>query len=324
MQEGVNTDSNLPVGGHLAPRLLIVEPAPGTREGLRRAAASRGFDVLEVGEAGAALELARNSRPQVILVALETPGMPGLDLLARLRAYDVNTSVVALASRHDPDQAEEALALGAVNYLHKPIDPQDLRFVLDRLYRSLREEFDTRDVLALVRERTVQLSIPSSPEVLSKAVAYLGRELIRTYGETAVVQTEIRLALYEALANALEHGNLEISFDEKSAAMLEPNGIDTLIRTRMADERLRGRRIHITAIYTPSEICYTVRDDGLGFDPEAQLQKPLADTSALHGRGITLIRHYMDEVEWEAGGRAICMRKTVHPTVPDPNEASPT
>lgn len=313
---GVLHDSALIPPVPAAPRLLVAEPGAGTREGLRRAAAARGFEVLEAAEAGAALETARTARPQVILLALETPGMKGLDLLARLRAYDAATSVVALASRHDPEQAEEALALGAVNYLHKPIDPQDLRFLLDRLYRALREEYDTREMLALVEERTVRLSLPSSPEVLAKAVAYLARELVRSYGEKAVAQTEIRLALYEALANALEHGNLEISFDEKSAAMLDPNGIETLIRARLAEPRLKDRRIHITAVYAPTEIRYTIRDDGPGFDPQAELQKPLADTSALHGRGITLIRHYMDEVAWTEGGRAIRMSKHIPPPAP--------
>jgi len=294
-----------------SPLLLLIEEDAGTREGLRRAAAHRGFAVREAPTFAAGLELARELRPHAVLLDFQISGIDGLDMLARLRAYDEAASVVVISRHRDEQRMAEALALGAVNFLHKPLDANEIRFLLDRLFRTIREEADVRDVGSFVVDRTIRLVVPVDTEVLAKVVAYLGRELRAAYPTEAVAHNEVKLALYEALANALEHGNLEIGYDEKSAVMLEPGGLNRLIRERMADMRLGGRHIHVVAEHQVDRICYRIRDEGHGFDHVTQGAKPLVETSALHGRGITLIRHYMDEVSWNESGTEIRLCKYV-------------
>lgn len=93
----------------------------------------------------------------------------------------------------------------------------------------------------------------------------------------------IELALREALANAVVHGNREDA----------------------------GKKVHVRCdCGSDLGVSLVVRDEGVGFDPGA-VPDPLApeNVDAEHGRGILLMRQFMDEIHYEHGGREVHMRK---------------
>jgi CheY-like chemotaxis protein len=79
------------------------------------------------------LKLAREHRPQVILLDLHLPDMSGADLLQELRRDDAlgQTPVIILSADATPGQIKRLLAAGAQAYLTKPLDVQQLLSVLD-------------------------------------------------------------------------------------------------------------------------------------------------------------------------------------------------
>ena len=255
------------------------------------------------------VRMARASVPDLIFLDLEMPKLDGLGALSRIRDEDPTVPVVIVSATTDAEITERALSLGAVNLIRKPFDTQEIQFVLDQIYKALAEQTDIHDVLDLVERRSTSLSFTGQTGILSKVVAFLGRELVNGYPGFEVPITEIKLALYEALANAYEHGNLRITYEEKSHVLNEGGGIQTLIQERLEDPELAKRRIHISAEYEHDRASYTIRDEGEGFDHTTQMTKPLAAATALHGRGITLIRHYMDEVSWNESGNEIQLTK---------------
>lgn len=300
------------------PLCLITEDDSEVREVLRRLAEQRGFEVVEAVDGEEGVDAAARCTPDLILLDMHMPKLDGLPALSKIRENDPFVPVVVVSSTTDPETTERALSLGAVNLIHKPFDRLEIQFVLDGIYKAIEEEAGVRDVIDLVDRRSTQLSFASESGILSKVVAYLGRELQLGYPGYAIPITEIKLALYEGLANAYEHGNLEISFEEKTAVMLEPGGIANLVKQRLQDETLAARKIHVTAEYEVGCATYRIRDEGKGFDHEGHVNRPPAATTALHGRGITLIRHYMDEVSWNDSGNEIILRKCLAPkTVTD-------
>jgi serine/threonine-protein kinase RsbW len=96
-------------------------------------------------------------------------------------------------------------------------------------------------------------------------------------------ETAIELALHEALANAVIHGNGESS----------------------------SKRIFVTCrCYMDGEVSITVRDEGRGFASSAVPDPTLRGNLLLtHGRGIYLMKVLMDEVSFEEGGALVMMRK---------------
>ena len=110
--------------------------------------------------------------------------------------------------------------------------------------------------------------------------------------------------------HAFEHGNLEIAFEEKTNAMMSEGGIQGLVQRRLQQAHLGERQVYIEARYEKSRVLYTIRDEGKGFDHASQIGKPIAAATALHGRGIMLIRHYMDAVDWNDAGNEVQMSRT--------------
>jgi serine/threonine-protein kinase RsbW len=96
-------------------------------------------------------------------------------------------------------------------------------------------------------------------------------------------ETDIEMALHEALANAVIHGNGE-----------NP-----------------GKRVYVDCrCYMDGEVSITVRDEGRGFDSNAVLDPTFLENLLFtHGRGIYLIKTLMDEVSFEEGGAVVIMRK---------------
>jgi CheY-like chemotaxis protein len=291
------------------PLALVVEDSAETRTLLAEFARQRGFDVAEAADGVEGVEAARRLRPDLILIDVRMPRMDGLTALAEIREEDPTVAVVVVSSDPDRGRMDQALALGAVNFVRKPVDKDELDFVLDRIYRAVEEEADLRQILEVVAERTTIMSFPGSPSALSRVVSYLGRELRNHYPGFQLPFAEVKLALYETLANAVEHGNLGISFEEKTSAMHTSGGMEALIRQRLADPLYAGRLVHVHVDYLPDRVVYTIRDEGQGFDPRTLSATPLADTSALHGRGLALVRHYMDEVGWNDRGNEIRMSR---------------
>jgi len=121
----------------------------------------------------------------------------------------------------------------------------------------------------------------------------------------------IRMALREIMINAIEHGNLGITFDEKSGA-INTGAYFSLIEARRQIPEYRDRRVSVKCVITSRGVEYTVRDDGQGFDYHALLDKVkgMGDKKNLyHGRGILMSMNIFDTVEYSDRGRRVKLVK---------------
>jgi anti-sigma regulatory factor (Ser/Thr protein kinase) len=129
----------------------------------------------------------------------------------------------------------------------------------------------------------------------------------------------VGIALNEALVNAIHHGNLEVS-----SALREGSERDYCeqLAERRGQSPYRDRRVRLTVRQTPDQVRYLIRDEGPGFDPR-QLPDPTdpANLERLSGRGLLLIRTFMDEVRHNDAGNEITLVKRCGPPAVPPPEA---
>jgi serine/threonine-protein kinase RsbW len=125
-------------------------------------------------------------------------------------------------------------------------------------------------------------SLPSRVTVVSPFVDQLMR-FILNFRIADGSEIDIEMALLEALANAVIHGNGDNS----------------------------GKRVYATCrCYLDGEVAITVQDEGMGFDSDAVLDPTFLENLLFtHGRGIYLMKTLMDEVSFEEGGSVVRMRK---------------
>jgi serine/threonine-protein kinase RsbW len=128
----------------------------------------------------------------------------------------------------------------------------------------------------------LERSLPSEVAAISPFVDQL-MLLIRKSGCVPEAEADVELALREALANAVIHGNHE-----------NPQ-----------------KYVHIRCCCKRDEVSVAVKDEGRGFDINT-VADPTApeNMGSIHGRGILLMKAFMDEVRFEEGGVVVRMRKS--------------
>ncbi len=114
------------------PTLLLVDDDGVYRERLAKAITARGYEVRTAADAEAAVALAEAESPELAVLDLRMPGESGLDLLRRLKAIDPTTKILMLTGYGSIATALEAVRLGAVHYLTKPVDVDEILAAFDR------------------------------------------------------------------------------------------------------------------------------------------------------------------------------------------------
>src|SRR5687767_6617963 len=114
-------------------RVLIVEDEPSTRLGLTELVRTWGFTTDSAGDGQEALDRITSFRPSIIISDLVMPRMGGLELLRALKDDGGSFTVVILTAQGTVETAVEAIKEGAYDYLTKPIEPQRLKILLDKI-----------------------------------------------------------------------------------------------------------------------------------------------------------------------------------------------
>src|SRR5262245_28040141 len=165
---------------------------------------------------------------------------------------------------------------------------------------------ETLDPSAAVESEHTRLSIPSWTEWIPPTV-----ELLRQKARLAGACQESRagklvLALHEALTNAVIHGNLELPSDLKEQP---DDAFARALAERTSDPRLTGRRVNIDVDHDADRCRWSITDEGNGFDFRRYLHRE-PDPESLwlsSGRGILLMRAFVDDVHYEMGGRKVTL-----------------
>lgn len=106
--------------------MLLVDDSDTFRERLASALEERGLDVATAADAVEAMEIVKTRKIDCAVIDLKMPGPSGMSLLRDLRAYDPEIKVVVLTGFGSIATAVEAMRLGAVNFVSKPADADDV------------------------------------------------------------------------------------------------------------------------------------------------------------------------------------------------------
>ncbi|MBI4172781.1 MAG: response regulator [Actinobacteria bacterium] len=115
------------------PRILVCDNEDVLRDLVRAALGGNGYDVIEARDGDEALALARDTKPDLVLLDVMMPGRSGLDVLAELRADPelAETRVVMLTARTQAADREAAAEAGADRFLTKPFSPLQLAALVE-------------------------------------------------------------------------------------------------------------------------------------------------------------------------------------------------
>jgi DNA-binding response OmpR family regulator len=111
-------------------RILIVDDEPNVRLVFRTALEASGYSITTAGDGDEALEWLEKESVELVLLDLQMPILSGMDVLERLRKEGHDVPVVIITAHGNVPNAVQAMKLGAIDFLTKPISPEILRAVV--------------------------------------------------------------------------------------------------------------------------------------------------------------------------------------------------
>jgi CheY-like chemotaxis protein/anti-sigma regulatory factor (Ser/Thr protein kinase) len=254
-----------------------------------------------------ALSLLESVEPSVVLTDIQMPRMDGFELVQAIRTDHPGIPVILMTAYGSEAVAARALHAGAASYIPKDCLASDLIDTLRRVLTVVEGNQRRRLLLACQKARTGSFEIGNDPDLFPALIGLVQEDLLTFSLGDATTRTRIAIAIQEALANALYHGNLECSSDLRQE---DERHFYRLADERQAIEPYHSRRIHLETRIDRDEFRIDIRDEGPGFDVSS-LDKPFdpEDLLRIGGRGMILIRSFLDQVIHNEMGNQITLIK---------------
>ncbi|HEV7767197.1 MAG TPA: response regulator [Thermoanaerobaculia bacterium] len=286
-------------------RVLIVDDNPHDRALLTEHLSREGYEIETAEDGVEAFHLLERDpwRYDVVLLDRNMPRLGGVELLQWLKANSELRSLPVILQTASDSRVDLLAAMkgGAFYYLTKPYDVEMMLTVVataarDRAsYRQL-QSVSRRSEMAtgLLRSATFRLRTIEEARDVGTLVAGFCPDPANTV-----------IGLTELIVNAVEHGNLGITYAEKSELNGVNRWLDELERRAALPENLT-KFVDVTYERDVDEIRITVRDQGPGFDWRPYLEPDLTRVFDTHGRGITIARRLsFDDLEYRGAGNEV-------------------
>ncbi len=299
-------------------RLLIVDDSAFERRRIAGLLAEfEGLRIEFASDSASALEILRRDPPDLILTDLVMPDVDGLELVRQVRESWPGLPILLMTAFGGENEAVLALRAGAADYLSKARMHRDLfptlrravdACVVDRRRRLLNER--------LVR-RSSEYQLGCDPDLVWTLATTLVEEVAAFGRLDRPGQIRLHVALQEALANALYHGNLEVDSDLRQD---DESAFYGLAEQRRELEPYRSRRLRVRTELDRGTAVFEISDDGPGFD-HRRLDRPIGpeDLTRVGGRGLLLMRTFMDEVAYSGRGNIVTLTHRFRPRTSSTN-----
>src|SRR4029078_2214616 len=290
------------------PTVLVVDDAAVDRK-LVGGLLAKGHDLqVEFATSGEeALTRLRASQPALVVTDLVMPGMSGLDLVAKVAEQHPEVPVILMTGKGSEETAVKALQAGAASYVPKSVLHQHLLSTVEDVLDMVRERHSQARLMGSLKRGQFQFVLGNDPTLIPTLINHV-QSLVTSVGlcdEPSIIR--VCIALEEALRNAMFHGNLELTREQREGDSAE---YKRRIDERSTSEPFSSRRLEVTVEITPTSGRFVIRDQGPGFDP-TNLPDPTdpENLEKVSGRGLLLMRTFMDEVTFNKSGNQVTMIK---------------
>ena len=289
-------------------RVLLVDDDELNLDVLVECLSDEPYELVQAHDGEEALAHLRQDRQgfQAMVLDRVMPGINGLDLLAHLKADEHLQwlPVVMQTSAGSPQEICEGIEAGVFFYLVKPFEQQVLLRIVGaaveeglkwkRIFRNLHHQ---SQIVELLQQGRFHLQTMEE--------AY---DLAFLLGRACPNSEKVVFGLNELLANGVEHGNLGIAFDEKTA--LQASGTwEEEIQYRMGLPEYAHKVVDVLFERCLDYIQITITDQGAGFDWRKYEQIKPERILQSHGRGIAMAKALsFSKIEYRGKGNQVVCR----------------
>lgn len=118
-------------------RILVVDDEENARVALSKILAHEGYDVWSAGNGVEALNFLRSREVELIITDLNMPEMNGLMFLRELNRSHPSSNVILITAYGEVESYLEAMTLGVFEYINKPVKYEDLKKVINKIFKTV-------------------------------------------------------------------------------------------------------------------------------------------------------------------------------------------
>ncbi|MFN0019327.1 MAG: response regulator [Pirellulaceae bacterium] len=267
-----------------------------------------GIDVEFAVDGKEALRKVQESPPALVITDLVMPEMDGLELVSAIVSQYPQVPVILMTGKGSEDIAVKALQAGAASYVPKTALHHLLVETVTDVLAMTRNIFSRQRLIECLKTGRFVFVLANDADMIPTLISYV-QNIVISIGlcdEADVIR--VCIALEEALRNAMFHGNLEITSEQREG---DATAYAALLANRTSQDPWQNRRLRVELVVTRERGTFVVRDQGPGFDP-TKLPDPTdpANLEKVSGRGLLLMRTFMDEVRFNQTGNEVTMVKT--------------
>jgi len=232
-----------------------------------------------------------------------------IPILRKLNKNNNKIHLLILENHIDNKIKDDISKYGTVYFFDINKSSEELKYFLLNYINNLENDRLNREVSGFLKYQKRIYTIPNSLKYLIPVTDHLTRDLVILGITDKDTILNIRFGIQEMIINAMEHGNLQISFDEKTKLLQEGINISTIIENKANQIENMKKRVGIKFILTDKKVTYIIKDQGKGFDAEKFMKKinNPANITLEHGRGILLTKNHFDEFFYNKEGNQVTL-----------------
>lgn len=289
------------------PVILIVDDEPLNLDIIKEFLVGKGQDYIaetanDGVEAMALLE-ANPEKYDVVLLDRMMPRMSGMEVLAKMSDHPAlkYIPVILQTAKVSKDDIVEGLKAGAYYYLTKPFTSEILHSIVktavrDRSYNKtlLASLKATKSTFKLLNNARFEFRSLDDVRAVSSLIACVCEE-----------PDKVAMGLTELMINSIEHGNLNIGYEEKSK-LRKQDLWESEIASRLASPEYNDIFAYVDVVSDREKVTFTITDQGDGFDWSDFMEFDTTRVMDNHGRGIAMANKlYFSKLEYQGNGNKV-------------------
>lgn len=270
-------------------RILCVDDEPINLAIIEECLSEDGYQLDEADNGEAALAMVAQNQYDLIILDRMMPKLDGMGLLRALKADPAWKRVPVIMQTAAASQSEvrEGLEAGAHYYLTKPYDPEALRILVGTILKDKGERDEIRHQTSSLQHAFALLALG---EFVFQTLAE-AHDLASALSGLCLEPESASVGLIELLVNAVEHGNLGITYAEKAELRKNFTWEDEIAR-RLTQAPYAERKVRVSVKREENELEFMVQDQGNGFVWDPYLDFDPARAFDLNGRGIAMANKF--------------------------------